>query len=183
MPMTGRPRVRALLVALAIGLALAASATPVWAHPRAVAPAAAVGTAPPAAPVTLPAPAAPPAPAGPAPAAQPMGPLAPFAALAIALGVALAAPRRTLVAALALVLVVLGVETGVHSVHHLADQRGAAECVVAIASANVHGTAASPPATQALWAPSPVGSIVAPAPERPGARPLRPDEGRAPPAA
>lgn len=182
MPMTGQPRVRALLAALVVTLALVASATPVWAHPRAVAPAA-VETVPPVAPVALPVPAAPRAPAVPAPAATPMGPLAPIAAMAIALAVAPTVRRRALVAALALVLVVLAVETGVHSVHHLADQRGAAECVVAMASANVQGTAASSPPAHALWMPRPIGAIVLPAPERLGARPLRPDEGRAPPAA
>jgi hypothetical protein len=180
--MTGRPRVRASLAALVVSLALAASATPAWAHPRAVVPAAAVETGSPATPVALPA-AAPPAPVVPAPVWPQPGPLAPAAVLAIALGLALTARRRALVTALALVLVVLAVETGVHSVHHLTDQRGAADCVVAMASANVHGTAASPPAVYAPWIPGPVGAVVAPAAERPGARPLRPDEGRAPPAA
>jgi hypothetical protein len=181
--MTGQPRVRALLAALVVGLALAVSATSVWAHPRAVAPAAVVEATPPAASVALPAPVALPTPPVPTPVTSPMDPLAPTAAVAVALAVALTARRRVLVTALAFVLVVLAVETGVHSVHHLADRQGAAECVVAMASANVHGTAASPPAAYAPWIPGPVGPVVAPAPERPGARPLRPDEGRAPPAA
>jgi hypothetical protein len=112
-----------------------------------------------------------------------MDPLAPTLALAVALGGALIARRRGLVGALALGLVVLAVETGVHSVHHLADQQAAAECTVALASANVHGTAEGPPATHAMWISVPVGVIVALALERPGARPLRPDEGRAPPTA
>jgi hypothetical protein len=123
------------------------------------------------------------APARPAPAPQPTDPLPPTLALAVSLGIALTARRRALVAGLALGLGVLAVETGVHSVHHLADRQAAAECVVAVASANIHGTADSPPATRAVWIPVPVGAVVAPAPERPGARPLRPDEGRAPPTA
>ena len=142
---------------------LAASATSVSAHPRAVAPVDAVEVVP-------------------APATPPPHPLVPTVALAVTLGMALTARRRVLVAVLALVLLVLAVETGVHAVHHLTDQRGAADCVVAMASANVQGTAASPPPACALWIPDPVGTVVAPAPERPGARPLRPDEGRAPPA-
>jgi hypothetical protein len=112
-----------------------------------------------------------------------MDPLAPTVALAVALGGALIARRRGLVGALALGLVVLAVETGVHSVHHLADQQAAAECTVALASGNVHGTAEAPPATHAMWICVRVGVVVALALERPGARPLRPDEGRAPPAA
>ena len=178
--MTGQARASALLAALVI--VLAASGTSVSAHPRAVAPVDAVEVVPAAAPVA-PVPAAPPAAAVPAPATPPPHPLVPTVALAVALGMALTARRRVLVAVLALVLLVLAVETGVHSVHHLTDQRGAAHCVVAMASANVQGTAASPPAAYALWTPDPVGTVVALAPERPGARPLRPDEGRAPPAA
>jgi hypothetical protein len=180
MTMTGQRRVYALLAALVVGLA--ASATSVSAHPRVVTPLGTVEVVPAAATIA-PVPAVPPAPAVPAPAAPPMRPLPPSVALAVALGVALTARRRVLVTALALVLVVLAVETGVHSVHHIADRQGAADCVVAMASANVHGTAASSPMAHALWIPGPVGAVVAPAPERPGARPLRPDEGRAPPAA
>ncbi len=182
--MTRQPRVRTLLAALVMSLALAASATSAWAHPRVVSPSGVVDEIPTAAPVPVPAAAAPPAPvAPPDPTPGPTDPLAPAMALAVVLGVALTARRRVLVTTLALVLVVLAVETGVHSVHHLADQQGASECVVALASAHVHGTAEPLPAAHAMWIPVPVGAVVAPAPERPGARPLRPDEGRAPPAA
>ncbi len=102
--------------------------------------------------------------------------------LVLALALALISPRRTLVGALALVLVALAAETGVHSVHHLADQKAAAECVVAVASTQVHGTA-QPTAIDDLHVFTPVGPVLAPEPDRPGARPLSPEQGRAPPAA
>ena len=56
------------------------------------------------------------------------------------------------------------------------------ECTVATAIAQVHGTTEQVPAHD-LWLPTPVGEVLAPETDRPGARPLRPDEGRAPPAA
>jgi len=177
--MTRQPRVRPLLAALVTSLALAASSTSAWAHPRVVSPPLVQDAIPLAVPATVPAPDLPAA-ATPGPTA----PLAPALTLAVVLGLALAARRqRVLVTTLALVLVVLAVETGVHSVHHLADQQGASDCVVALASAHVHGAAEPPLAAHALWIAVPVGAVVAPAPERPGARPPRPDEGRAPPAA
>jgi len=175
--MTGQPRAYALLAALVIGLALVGSATSTWAHPPAVASVDAVD------PVSV-AGAALPAPmAAPTPAIPTAAPLAPMVLLTAALGVALTARRRALATALALVTIVLAAETGVHSVHHLTDQQAATECVVALASANVHGTAGSPSAADAVRVAVPIGAVVAPAPQRPGARPSRPDEGRAPPAA
>ena len=103
-----------------------------------------------------------------------------WAALVLALlaGVTLLAPRRVLV----LVLAVIAVEEGVHSVHHLADQRAASHCAVAAASAHVQG-AAEPLAVPEVWIPTPIATVVASEPDRPGSRPLRPDEGRAPPTA
>jgi hypothetical protein len=110
-----------------------------------------------------------------------MAPLAPAIAVGLGLAAVVLLRRRACVAGLALVLVVLALETGVHSVHHLADRQGAAECVVALATAQMHGTAEAPPADHGSWITGPVGAVQAPAPGRPGTRPLRPDEGRAPP--
>jgi hypothetical protein len=120
---------------------------------------------------------------GPAPVLPGLAPLAPALALGLALAALALLRRHACVAGLALVLVVLALETGVHSVHHLADQQGAAECVVALATAQVHGTVEAPPEDHGSWITVAVGAVPMPAPERPGARPLRPDEGRAPPAA
>jgi hypothetical protein len=107
-----------------------------------------------------------------------------WAALLLALlaGVTLVAPRRVLIVALVLVLAVIAVEEGVHSVHHLADQRAASHCAVAAASAHVQG-AAVPLAVPAVWIPTPIATVVASESDPPGSRPLRPDEGRAPPSA
>ena len=102
--------------------------------------------------------------------------------LAVLLGAAAVVPRRVLIAALALLLLVAGFEASVHSVHHLADQRAAATCAVAAASAHVHG-ATDLLAVPEMWVPTPIGAVVASEPDRPGARTLRPDEGRAPPSA
>lgn len=88
-------------------------------------------------------------------------------------------PRRTLVVALILLLGVLAVEQGVHSVHHLGGHEAAA-CVVA-ASAN-HLTAALDDGTPAL--PAPVSVSRSPV-EHPASGPLSlrlgPDPARAPP--
>ena len=102
--------------------------------------------------------------------------------LALLAGLTLVAPRRVLILALVLVLAVIAVEEGVHSVHHLADQRAASHCAVAAASAHVQG-AAEPLAVPAVWIPTPIATVVASEPDRPSSRPLRPDEGRAPPSA
>jgi hypothetical protein len=102
--------------------------------------------------------------------------------LALLLGAAVIVPRRVLIAALVLLLLVAGFEASLHSVHHLADQRAAAHCAVAAASAHVQG-AADPLAVPEMWVPTPIGAVVAAEPDRPGARTLRPDEGRAPPSA
>jgi hypothetical protein len=104
--------------------------------------------------------------------------------LALAAVVVLAArmpPRRTLGLALVALLAVFAAESAVHSVHHLADQQAATQCVVALASAHVHVAAPEVPAATE-WLPAIAGEIALAEPHRPGARPLRPDEGRAPPA-
>ena len=102
--------------------------------------------------------------------------------LTLLLAATLVAPRRVLVAALVLVLAVIAVEESVHSVHHLADQRAAAHCAVAAASAHVQG-AAEPVPVPVVWVPTPIGAVVLVEPDHPGSRSLRPDEGRAPPSA
>lgn len=177
MAMTRRTRALTVLTVLVVAaVALAASPSSVWAHPRLIE---AVDLTPaPALPVTAPEPLP-----GPISSGTTVSPLILAGLLIVGLGLTLAARRRAIVVALALVLIVLAVETGVHSVHHLTDQKGGAECVVALASAHVHATAEPPAAVHDPWAGGPVDTVVAPAPERPGARPLRPDEGRAPPAA
>jgi len=102
--------------------------------------------------------------------------------LTILLGAAVVVPRRVLIAGLVLLLLVAGFEASVHSVHHLADQRAAAQCAVAAASAQVQG-ATEPVPVPMVGVPAPIGAVVTPEPVRPGSRSLRPDEGRAPPSA
>lgn len=102
--------------------------------------------------------------------------------LTVFLGVAVAAPRRALVVTLALVLLVLALETGVHSVHHLSDLQAASQCAAASASTHVQGTE-QPVAPDGVWVATPICAVTTPDFDRPGSRPLRPDEGRAPPAA
>jgi len=89
-------------------------------------------------------------------------------------------PRRGLVVLLIVLLGVLAVENGVHSVHHLGEHQ-VAPCVMA-ASAN-HLTAALDAGTPAL--PAPVSVTRSPA-EHPASGPLSlrfgPDPARAPPA-
>ena len=116
------------------------------------------------------------------PTSAPTAPLWAALVLAVLLGAAAVVPRRVLIVAVALLLLVAGFEASVHSVHHLADQRAAATCAVAAASAHVHG-ATDLLAVPEMWVPTPIGAIVASEPDRPGARTLRPDEGRAPPSA
>jgi hypothetical protein len=102
--------------------------------------------------------------------------------LTLALGLGIVAPRRTLVVALLFVLGVLSVETGVHSVHHLADRQAAADCAVASATAHVHGVT-QVTAPDAIWVATPIGLAPLLAVDRLARRPGRPDAGRAPPAA
>ena len=89
-------------------------------------------------------------------------------------------PRRGLVVLLIVLMGILAVENGVHSVHHLGGHEAAA-CVVA-ASAN-HLTAALDDGAPAL--PAPVSVLRSPA-EHPASGPLSlrfgPDPARAPPA-
>jgi hypothetical protein len=170
-----RRRTRVSPAALAVIALLAGAAGPVWAHPGTPLPvevetaavtAAATALDPP--PVALP------------PAAAVFHWL--VMGLALLFGATLAAPRRTLVVILVLVLGLVTVESSVHSVHHLGDQQGAATCVIATATAQVPGAAEGDP-TYDVQALAPLGAVLASTLDRPGSRPLRPDEGRAPPAA
>ena len=161
----------ALSVVALIGLALVGSVSPASAHTR---PMLLVEESPPnvAAVAVAATPAEPPAPAT----------IWLALVLTVFLGVAVAAPRRALGVTLALVFVVLALETGVHSVHHLSDRQAASQCAIASASTHVQG-AEQPLAPDGVWVATPIGLVTTPDVDLPGSRPLRPDEGRAPPAA
>jgi hypothetical protein len=168
-----RRRARALItlsVLALVGLALVGSVSPASAHTRPMP----LVEQPPAA-VAVVAVAAPPV--------EPPAPATIWLALVLTvfLGVAVAAPRRALVGTLALVVVVLALETGVHSIHHLSDRQAASQCAIASASAHVQGTE-QPVAPDGVRVATPIGAVATPDFDRPGGRPLRPDEGRAPPA-
>ena len=96
------------------------------------------------------------------------------------MGFAIGAPRRALYVALVLVIATFAVEAGVHSVHHLADRQATMHCALSLASAHVQGASAEPSVTP--WVPIAVATVTIVDAVRPGASPLRPDEGRAPPA-
>ena len=163
-----------LLVALVLVLAagLVALGEPAWAHVRRVE-APAVTTVEPVAipPATTQIVAASPAP----PSLWPLLALVPLGALAVA------APRRALGLALIALLSIFAAESAVHSVHHLADQQAAAQCVVSVASAHLHGATPDAP-DDGISEPAVVGAVSIAKLDRPGARFIRPDEGRAPPA-
>jgi hypothetical protein len=167
------------LVALAIlafgAVLLLGSTTPAWAHPRPV-------PVLDASPGPIDAPAA--ADAALVGGAQPSGasPLALTLVLASALAAAFVQPRRTLVVVVAALLGVLAVESGVHSVHHLGDHEAAEGCAIASVSGQIHG-AEQPGAPDGACIVSVSTLASVPDVDRPGRRPLRPDEGRAPPAA
>jgi len=182
MTMTRRTHALAVLAALlAVSVVLSAMAPAAWAHPGLVTDTTVAESTPPT-------PAPPVAAAAPAPVISPASvptlSLESVLAMVLALGLVLTVRRRTVATALVPILIVLAIETGVHSVHHLADQKkNDSTCAVALASAHVHGAAEPPATVHDLWLAVPAGTVVPPAPERPGARSLRPDEGRAPPAA
>jgi hypothetical protein len=157
-------RVR-LTLAVLLAVTLLAGATAAWAHP--VAEVVTVQAEPPAAPVETPA---------------TTMPLALVVGLVLAVAGVAAAPRRALALALVLVLGLLALELGIHSVHHLGDRQAASQCDVASASTHVHGATPQAP-TCAPWVPTLLGAVLAPEAGQPGGRLIRPDEGRAPPAA
>ena len=161
-----------LVLALVVGAELIALGEPAWAHVRRVeAPSittievVAVPEATSALVSAAPAP----------PALWPLLALIPLAALAAA------TPRRALGLALIALLSILAAESAVHSVHHLADQQAAAQCVVSVASAHLQGATQDAP-DHGVRQPTVVGTVVTAELGRPGARFIRPDEGRAPPA-
>jgi hypothetical protein len=166
---------------LAAGLAMAA-ATPAWAHLPAVPPAERETTQPPVPVVEVVADASS---AGDAegPSSKDRLPLETALVLAIALAAGVAARRRGLVTGLGLLVAMLAVEGSVHSVHHVGDAEAAADCVVAVVSAQVSGTLAEPSAVDDPCLAIPVGTVQALAAVHPDARPRSPDAGRAPPAA
>jgi hypothetical protein len=113
----------------------------------------------------------------------PPAPMPPWPLLAVLLAIALAgarSPRRTLALCLVLIVSVFAFESGVHSVHHLADRDRGENCAVASASQYIAGTEvdvilgveALPQARQLAA----TDSLI----ER--ARFIGPDQGRAPPA-
>jgi hypothetical protein len=178
MPRGWRRTLVAPTILIIVGLMLMGVASSAWAHNRPAPLAEGPGPS-----LDAPEPAAPPTPlpsVAPEPPAAATGWLALVLTLALSVGVV--APRRALALALVLVLGVLAVETGVHSVHHLADRQAASECAVASVSAHVHG-AAQASAPDVTWVPTPIGTAPPLAVDRPGSRSIRPDEGRAPPAA
>ena len=166
-----RPRIALGILAVA-GLLLVGSATAAWAHTPSESPG--VESAPAVVRTLV---VTPPVAVPPSPAILWLG-----LAVTVLLGLAVVAPRRVLVATLALALVVLAAETGVHSVHHLTDRHAAAQCAVASASAHLLGTE-QPVAPDGAWIAPPTSIVVVVQSVRFGSRPLRPDEGRAPPAA
>jgi hypothetical protein len=101
------------------------------------------------------------------------------AALALAI-VAIARRRGAVAIASVTLLVLVAFEAGIHSVHHLADQRDA-QCVMASAAAQTAGVIVD---TAAFERPAVATTPVIAAPRASAPlRPAPPDRGRAPPAA
>jgi hypothetical protein len=102
------------------------------------------------------------------------------AGLALAGAIARRSPRAGTLA-LVVVLTVFVAESTIHSVHHIADPRGAAQCQVLSVAQHVHGGAAAAEIT--ADAPADVGPLLVTLSDPLLAAPtLRPDQGRAPPA-
>jgi branched-subunit amino acid ABC-type transport system permease component len=88
--------------------------------------------------------------------------------------------RNALALATLLAVIVLTFESGIHSVHHLGDDHGASQCVVASASTHLAGTPAEPPSCDVVSVlnvdrPPVIAQSIA------ASQPFRPDSGRAPP--
>jgi hypothetical protein len=113
------------------------------------------------------------------PAASPAPWLAIAGALALG-GVIARRSRRAVALAVALVLTLFLAESMVHSVHHLADARGAAHCQMLSVAQHLAGDA---PATAAdATGPLDSGPLATTTPDSsPSAGPVCPDQGRAPP--
>lgn len=91
-------------------------------------------------------------------------------------------PRQAAVIGLALVLAVFAFENAFHSAHHAPGDRHTAGCPVASASLHLAGTTVEGVHVDGDAA-RPTGRAVAADTPAPLARPLRPDQGRAPPSA
>lgn len=100
--------------------------------------------------------------------------------LAVGIALSLCRPRR-LVAGLAMLVLVLAFEAGLHSAHHVGAPREAAACSVAVATAHLSGSPVEAVTLDPDAAPVFRGEL--PGPRAPVARhrPV-PHEGRAPPA-
>ena len=88
-------------------------------------------------------------------------------------------PRRALGLVLVLLLAVFAFESGVHSVHHLADPARGEHCVVAAASQHVSGTEVTAVTVGESLAQAP--HEVAPAAPTSRVQLIGPEQGRAPP--
>jgi len=99
----------------------------------------------------------------------------------LGLGATAGRGRQAVVLSLGLLVGSFGLESAIHSVHHLSDPQAAATCAVFSASQHAPGTcAATPDAGAPTWTAQPSATFDAEA-----IRPLqafRPHEGRAPPA-
>ena len=115
-----------------------------------------------------------------APAIPPVALLLGLAAGALLALAARSRPRRALVLALTLLLVVFAVEAGVHSVHHLGD-RAASACAIAAAAGHLTVCLDDGPPVVAVPLAA-VGAVTDEGPAAPAAPGLGPDLARAPPA-
>jgi len=181
------PRSRALgLIAVLLLAATLVAAAPAAAHSPAASAGSAVGPVA-AAPENVPGS----APADPAPVESSRGWLI-ASALLLGLGLGVSPglrlgverpqrrPRRVLLVALGLLLVVFAFENALHSVHHGLDEKRAGECTIAAAASHLSAVSADAPVATSV-----VLSVVGRADEialtAPPARLLEPDQGRAPP--
>ncbi len=114
--------------------------------------------------------------------AAPSTPLFPWILTAVLLAFAgmIQRSRRLATWASVLILAVFVAESSVHSVHHLADPRGAAHCSVLSLAQHVHGSTPAGPSVGALQADTGALLVTLGDSFRSDA-PIRPDLGRAPP--
>ena len=90
-------------------------------------------------------------------------------------------PRRLVIVVIALTLLVFAFESGLHSIHHLGNDRASSHCPVAWASAHLAIASAEAPAVLlVLPAVDETGGAEL---QAPSSWPFRPDAGRAPPPA
>ena len=93
--------------------------------------------------------------------------------------IAAAGPRRAAVGLLIVLLAVFAFAAGLHSVHHLGEQRAAARCVVESATSNLACAIGEP---MAVAGPAETADLIPPlAPGAPPQRSVRPGCGRSPP--